>query len=204
MTLPRSWFLPKDESVLTLLIEQWRTVRASIDAVAAWSTSSRSLAEATADVNAAIDTERDQQRSLHRAVRSAFSTPLDAEDIYELGERLSRLHRQLYRLLLEAATDTAVPSPALAEMIATVAEASGPLDLALTRLPAPAAADAADDTADLLEDADLAYRSDVRRSPQADPWTEINEREMYRRAELVVDAMLAVAHRAWYAVSKVS
>lgn len=203
MKLPQSWFLPKDEAVLTLLNEQWRTVGASVDIVARWTLSSTTLQDATAAVASGIDHERDQQRTLHRAVRAAFSTPLDAEDIYELGERISRLHRQLYRLLCEAAIDSTSPSGALADMVAVVSDAAKPLSVALASLPAASGADSADEAAELLEDAGLAYRSGMRAS-HSDPWEEITEREMFRRAELVVDAMLAIAHRAWYAVSKVN
>lgn len=204
MRMPRSWFLPKDESVLTLLNDQWRTVIGSIEVVSRWAASGLPLSEATSALTSALDAEREQQRALHRAVRAAFSTPLDAEDIYELGERISRLHRQLFRLLREASTASTPIPPGLVDVIATVAEASNRLNAALIELPETAAADAADEAADLLEDADLLYRNGVRSAEHSDPWAQISEREMYRRAELVVDAMLAIAHRAWYSVSKVS
>lgn len=204
MKTPRAWFLPATEDLLGLLFAQWSTTRISLDDVRSWADGAMSMADATRALIAAIDREREQQRALHKRVRSAFSTPLDAEDIYELGERISKLHRQLYLLLREADLGGTAPDDGLRSMLMQVVNACDLLDTAISALPLPAASDAADEATDCLEGADGAYRAAVRETRNNDLRVELQQREMYRRAEQVVDAALAIAHRTWYAVSKVS
>lgn len=199
----RTWFVPTEEPLLDLLNAQWLTTHGTLERVIAWAAGREELRATTAAVETAMDTERDQQRALHRAVRSAFSAPLDSEDIYELGERINALHRRLYLLLREASASDLAPDPALLEILSVIGAAAKPLTLSLAQLPLPGAADAADDAADAMEAGDLVYRTAVLALGEGDVRTEIQRRELYRRAEHVGDACLRVAHRAWYAVCKI-
>lgn len=204
MKMPRSWFVPADDHVLDLLTQQWETVSTTMDAVLAWAVGSRTRAETIAAIEPADDREREQRRRLHRHVRAAFSTPLDAEDIYELGERIGTLHRQLYLLIREADVTNTAPPPGMTGILMAVSAAMQSLGKALAILPDAKAADLADDAAELLEAADHAYRVALAGLANADIRLEISQRELCRRADHVADAAARIAHRAWYAVCKIS
>ena len=204
MKAPTSWFLPHDEPVLALLVTQWRTVEKTLDTVVSWTRGSVTLAEVTRALDAAEDQEREQRRTLHSRVRAAFSTPLDAEDIYELGERIGMFHRQLYLLVREADASNTAPDHGLEGILAAVSAAASPLGAALMMLPASEAANVADEAVERLEGADQAYRLALSALTREDVHLELCRRELYRRAEHVTEAAARIAHRAWYAVCKVT
>ncbi|GAB4003734.1 hypothetical protein [Nocardioides ultimimeridianus] len=203
MRKPTSWLLPADEPILGLLTAQWTTVTSSLEAVAAWTHGTTTTAEIRAVLDVAVDRERDERRALHRRVRSAFWTPLDPEDIYELGERIGMLHRQLELLVSEAEASGTEPDRALGVILASVTAAADPLDAVLRTLPATETVKLADEACDRLEAADDAYRAALRGLRGADVRDETHRRELYRRAEQVTEAAIHVAHRAWYAVCKI-
>lgn len=203
MKKPTSWLLPADEPILGLLTAQWTTVTTSLEAVAAWTHGTTTNAEVRAVLDVAIDRERDERRALHRRVRSAFWTPLDPEDIYELGERIGMLHRQLELLVAEAESSGTEPDPALDGILAAVTAAAGPLDAVLRSLPATEAVKLADEACDRLEAADDAYRAALRSLGGAGVRDECHRRELYGRGEQITEAAIHVAHRAWYAVCKI-
>lgn len=203
MKLQRSWLLPSVEPVLPLLNIQWRTVTESLDLVVAWADGRETTGDASAAIKETHKREWAQRRDLHRGVRAAFSTPLDAEDIYELGERIGSLQHQLYLLVREAESSDTAPDDGLAGILAVVVTAAKPLTEALAALPDARAADHADTAADVLAGADHAYRAALRSLASADVRLEICRRELVRRGEHVVDATARIAHRAWYAVCKI-
>lgn len=203
MKLPRSWLLPASEPVLALVNAQWQTVRESLDMVCAWAEGLETTVEANAAIKAAHKAESAQRRALHRSVRAAFSTPLDAEDIYELGERIGHLHWQLYLLVREATASETAADAGLARILRVVAAAAKPLTEALGALPDSSAADSADAAAEILDGADRAYRAALKGLAHDDVRVEIRRRELFRRAEHVVDAMARIVHSTWFAVCKV-
>lgn len=204
MKTPKSWFLPDEEPVLALLGAQWRTVEKELDAVGSWTRGGLTLDEVKAELDEADDREREQRRTLHSRVRAAFSTPLDAEDIYELGERIGMLHRQLYLLVREADASSTTPDAGLEGIISAVSAAASPLSAALMMLPSSDAANVADDASERLEAADQAYRVALSALTHEDVHLELCRRELYRRAEHVTEAAARIAHRTWYAVCKVA
>lgn len=204
MKTPKSWFLPDDEPVLALLGAQWRTVEKTLDTVVSWTRGNLTLAEVTTAIEQAEDQEREQRRTLHSRVRAAFSTPLDAEDIYELGERIGMFHRQLYLLVREADASNTAPDQGLEGILSAVSAAASPMSAALMMLPASEAASVADEAAERLEAADQAYRVALSGLTHADVHLEMCQRELYRRAEHVTEAAARIAHRTWYAVCKVT
>lgn len=201
---PKSWFLPSDEPILALLCAQWRTVEKTLDLVVSWTRGTMTLGELAVAVEAADDHEREQRRDIHSRVRAAFSTPLDAEDIYELSERIGMFHRQLYLLVREAHASNTAPDEGLEGILAAVSAAASPLSAALAMLPAGEAASVADEAAERLDAADHAYRVALSGMRHEDIRLEICQRELYRRAEHVTEAGARIAHRAWYAVCKIS
>ncbi|HWU33279.1 MAG TPA: hypothetical protein VN108_10410 [Marmoricola sp.] len=204
MKRPSSWFLPNEEPVLHVLVAQWGIVADTLRKVSSWTNGTTTLAEIRRAMHQADCDEQDLRRNLHRRVRAAFWTPLDAEDIYELGERIGMLHRQLHLLVREADASQTEPDRGLAGILTAVLSAAESLDRAITLLPSGDAENAADEAAERLEAADHAYRVALASLAEEDIRREISLRELYQRGEHVTEATAHVAHRAWYAVCKIT
>lgn len=202
MRHPLSWFVPREEPVLGLLTAQWATVATTLEAVAGWAAGTSPIDAIRPLVDCATDREREQRQALHARVRAAFWTPLDPEDIYELGERIGMLQRQLDLLVREVGAYPVDPDPGLGGILAAVRTAAATLGQALAVLPADDAAFLADQACDLLDAADDAYRTALHSLADGDIERQIRRRERYHRGEQVTEAAMRIAHRAWYSVCK--
>ena len=85
MKLP--WFLPETPDVLGMLRAQADATVEGLQALVAWAASGGDDAAAD-DVREAEHTADDRKRELRKALTEAFTTPLDAEDLYTMSERL--------------------------------------------------------------------------------------------------------------------
>ena len=198
----KHWFLPHTPDVLGLLGQQAHVTIDGMEAFVGWSRGEAGREEAVSTAEHAADTVK---RELHSQLRAAFSTPLDAEDIYELSERLDEILNGAKNAVREGSVMGIIPNDALAGMAATLAEGVQHLADAFAALPAKAdeatkAADAAIKCERAVEHAyrvamsDLLAVEDLR---QVVAW-----REMYRRYARIGDAIVRVAERVWYAVVK--
>jgi len=203
--LPRAWFLPRDTDTLSLLRAQARTLQSTVDLLSAWPVGSPPASTTVRDLRALLDREEAQRRATHAAVRAAFSTPLAAEDLFELAERLGEFTEAVYMLVREADLTATPADPALHDQIVPVVTATTGLVQAVDALPEDLAAEIADTAADGLQEAEHAYRVAIT-ALEAEPnlRAELRRRELYRRAEHLVAAAHAVARRIWYAVCKIS
>jgi len=139
------------------------------------------------------------------AVRASFSTPLDPEDIFELGERLGVLLTSAYLLVRDAEVSHTAPDQGLSAIMGVVLTASPPLGAAIRQLPHDAAAALADEAADNLGGAEHAYRKAISGlEHEQHARRDIRRRALYRRGEHMTAAMLRIAHRTWYAIRKTS
>jgi hypothetical protein len=205
MRLSPAWFLPHDEDVMLRLREQLDTVSESMDILGSWVHGTVAVDVAIRELRPLVHTERQQRRGLHAAVRASFSTPLDPEDIFELGERLGVLLTSAYLLVREAEVSHTAPDQGLSAIVDVVLAASPPLGAAIRQLPHDAAAALADEAADILAGAEHAYRKAISGlEHEQHARREIRRRELYRRGEHMTAAMLRIAHRTWYAVCKTS
>jgi len=201
MKLPKAWFLPRNPDVLGLLRKQAATVHLSVTALESWAQGDGS----DADVLGPLVTQAEERRAVLLAVREAFSTPLEAEDVFELAQRLSEIAEAAYMLVREADLSRTGPDSHLAAMITAVATAFGKLGEALEMLPRGDAAGIADRAVATLDAAEHAYRQGIAGlESEPDPRREIRLRELYRRAEHLVLATQRLGRRTWYAVCKIS
>ncbi|HVK24003.1 MAG TPA: hypothetical protein VM677_21835 [Actinokineospora sp.] len=199
----RAWFLPSSRDVLGLLRTQLDTVDRVLAIVSRWARGDIDTASAVPLLRELVITEQTQRRDLHAAVRASFSTPLEAEDIFELGERLGEQAESAYALVREADLSATPPDPCLLDMIKAIETIRSPLSEALRALPSTAAATPADQAIDNLADAEHAYRAaigDLENEP--DLRREVRRRELYQRAEHLARRCELVARRTWYAVCK--
>ncbi len=64
-----------------------------------------------------LATEHETRRRLHTQVRASFSTPLAAEDLFELAERLGAVSERAYGVAREAELSRTAPDPRLGQQV---------------------------------------------------------------------------------------
>lgn len=198
----KHWFLPHTPDLIGLLTAQADITIDGMDAFAAWSRGEIGRAE---DVRAAEHSADDARRTLLTELRAAFSTPIDAEDIYELSERLDTVMNSAKNAVREAEVMDITPDAALADMAAQAAEGVRHLANAFVVVKkkpdeATAEADAAIKCERRIEHL---YRVAMSKLCEIDDLGAVTaRREMYRRYARLGEAMVAVAERVWYAVVK--
>jgi uncharacterized protein Yka (UPF0111/DUF47 family) len=145
------------------------------------------------------------RKHLQVALKSAFSTPMDAEDIYELSERLDAVLNGAKNAVREADVMGLYPDGALATMAAELADGARHIEAAFAALPrdgdlATGEADAAIKCERAVEHA---YRTAMSKLMEVeDVRAVIGWREMYRRYARIGDALVRTAERVWYATVK--
>jgi len=82
------WFLPETPDVIGMLQRQAEATASGMDAFAAWAAGDVTRAE---DVRTAEHDCDDLRRQLVDAVRDAFTTPLEPEDLFQLSRDLDRV-----------------------------------------------------------------------------------------------------------------
>jgi uncharacterized protein Yka (UPF0111/DUF47 family) len=200
----RRWFLPESPDVLGLLHDQLGVTLDGMEAFAGWAAGDAAAARVVRDREHAADEER---RRLHRALRSAFVTPLDPEDLFAVSRGVDRILNQAKDLVREAEVMGCAPDPALAEMAALLRDAMARLQTAIGRLDRRGA--------DAIEPADAAIADDRRvervyRRAMAELLAEddlrevIARRELYRRCSRMGETVVDVAERVLYAWVKES
>lgn len=196
------WFLPEDPRLLDLLRRQAAVTVEGLEAFLGWAGGDADLALEVRDAEHRAD---DVRRDIQRGLRTAFTTPLDAEDLYELSERLDDVINGAKDLVREAEVMAVQPDDALAEMADHVLAGTRELAGAFAALPGDAdaattRADAAIKQARRLEHGYRVAMSALLST--TDPRRLMERRELYRRASRIGDAVVRTAERVWYAVVK--
>ncbi len=206
MKLP--WFLPETPDVLGMLRTQAGVTIRGLEALAAWAASSGDPEEAerVRDLEHAAD---DCKRDLLHALSEAFTTPLDAEDLYTMSERLDAVMNGAKDAVRESEVMELAPDEYVAAMAGFLVEGVQQLDEAFSKLktkgaeevgPATSAADAAIKAQRHLE---RVYRKAASALIDVDDLREVmGRREMYRRVSRLSDMIVEVAERVWYATLK--
>ncbi|MBD8057321.1 hypothetical protein ICV35_27210, partial [Rhodococcus ruber] len=155
--------------MLALLQAQAATVEQSMRILRRWGHDEILTRDAVAELRSATAAEHAARRDLHNAVRDSFSTPLEAEDLFELGERLGEIPEAGYALVRESELSCAgltctEPDPYLVGLLDALADAAVPLLDGLRALPRGTAATYADRTIEKLSAAEHAYRVAIESS----------------------------------------
>ena len=202
MRLPRAWFLPETYDVLGTLTAQLDIVETMISVLVTWCAGTGGE-DTVVQLRSLLATERQTRRRLHTQVRSSFSTPVAAEDLFELGERLGGVAERAYGVAREAELSRTAPDPRLGQQVETIAAAMTPLGAAIRALPNTDAARLADEALEQMTRAEHAYREAIADlESETDLRREVRRREQYRRCELLAEAIQHLARRTWYAVYK--
>ncbi len=208
MKLP--WFLPETIDVLGMLRAQAAVTIDGLDALTSWASSRGDAAQADR-VRAAEHEADDRKRALRKALTESFTTPVDAEDLYTMSERLDAVMNGAKDAVRESEVMGVEPDEHAGSMAALLLEGARHLDESFAALaeggpgaegPATAAADAAIKSQRRLE---RAYRSAASSVAEiADLREVIGRQELYRRLSHVSDTVVEVAERVWYATVKES
>ena len=200
----RGWFLPETPDVLGLLRRQVAVTIEGLDGFAAWAAGDASAAQAV------LDTEREGEaakREVLSALRDAFVTPLEPEDVFALSRGVDRILNYARDLVNESEAMACPPDAGIAEMARLLGVALRHIDDAIARLDsdgdkATASADAAITAERQLERA--YYEGMVALLGVADRSERIARRELYRRCSRIGETVVEVAERVVYAVVKQS
>lgn len=206
MRFTRRWFLPEVPPVLEMLHEQFEITRTGMAAFARWAASGGDPEDAQA-VRDAEHGADDHKRELRVALREAFSTPLDREDLYLISERLDNVLNQAKDVVRESEIMAIAPDAHAAEMAALLSEGVGHLDAAVELLlsDAEGATNEADAATKCQRRLERVYRQAMSELLEEEDLKQVTaSREMYRRFIRVGDHLATVAERVWYTVVKES
>ena len=199
----RRWFLPETPDVLGMLGEQIAVTAGGFDALVAWAGGDTAAGER---VRAAEHAADDRKRVLWRALREAFTTPLDPEDLYHLSAGLDEVLNHAKDVVREAEVLSFVPEgPEIAEMATLAAEGVRHLADAFAAIASDI--DAATAAADAAVKSQRRIEKVYRRAMPAlleldDPRAAWVRGDVYRRLVELSDGVIRVADRVWYAVVK--
>ena len=200
----KRWFLPDTPDVLGMLRRQTAITIDGADAFTRWAGGDAAGAQTVLDAERQGDIAK---RDLLSALREAFVTPIEPEDLFALSRGIDRILDYVADLVKESEAMAAPPDAGIAAMAGLLADALRHLDEALSRLGtdgdhASASADAAIAAQRELESA--YYAGMVELLGVEDRTERITRRELYRRSSRIGEAVVDVAERVVYAVVKQS
>lgn len=195
----RRWFLPENVDLLTMLRAQAAITVEGMDALVAWTAGDHDAANEVRHCEHRADTAK---RELWRALRDAFSPPMDAEDLFTLSADLDEVLNGAKDLVREIEVTELTPDPTMHDMATALAESVRHLADAFAGLGG---------TGDPTTDADAAIRSQrhierLYRAALADGLSSATDaderRDAYRALLQLGDRLHRVADRVWYATVK--
>ena len=200
--MKRHWFLPQTPDVLGTLNRQAGITVKGMVAFAAWAAGD----ELQEDVLREAEHEADAvRRELAQQLRTAFTTPVDAEDLFTLSERLDGVLNRAKSTVRDAGLLDVEPREATSLMAAEALTGVQHLALALAAIPAdPATATSeADAAVKNVRHIEKAYMRAIRVLPaEPDLPNALLLREHFHDCLKVGSRIELVADRVWYAVVK--
>jgi uncharacterized protein Yka (UPF0111/DUF47 family) len=203
----RGWFLPETPDVLTMLCQQAEVTCQGMAALVAWADAEPGAAQRVRDLEHEADAAK---RELRRALTIAFTTPIDAEDLYAMSERLDAVLNGAKDSVREAEVMGIEPDQAVAAMAGLLADGARHLKVAFEHLN-PERRDKGDSTATEAADAavktqrqlERVYRKAASALLAVDDLREVmGRRELYRRFSRISEILTQAADRVWYATIK--
>jgi uncharacterized protein Yka (UPF0111/DUF47 family) len=190
--------------MLGMLREQTAITVEGVDALVAWAGGTPGAADRVRDCEHRAD---ERKRELRRALSTAFTTPLDPEDIFELSRGLDEVLNSVKNLVREAEVMRTDHDRAIADMARELATGTRQIGDAFAALDHDrgAATVAADQAVKCQRRAERVYRSAMSALVDVDDLRQVAaRRELYRRLARTNEALIGVAERVWYSVLKES
>jgi uncharacterized protein Yka (UPF0111/DUF47 family) len=203
----RRWFLPESPDVIGMLRRQAAITVEGVDALVAWTGGDADGAERVRTCEHRAD---DEKRELRAALTTAFVTPLEPEDLFELSRDVDDILNSAKDLVREAEVMGTQPDGAMAEMAGYLADGVRHLETALggiAEADRTARAEQATTEADAAVKAQRHLEHAYRRAmsaliDQGDLREVAAKRELYRRLARTGDELVRAAERVWYSVLK--
>ena len=194
------WFLPDSPDVIGMLRRQLDVTTEGVDALVEWALGDASKA----DVVRALEHRGDEhKRELEAALTTAFTTPLEPEDLYTLSRGIDWILNLSKDLVRESEVMACPPDPPLAEMCAALAESVHLLSDAVQLLGTKSddATEKANAALRAQRQIEKVYREAMASLVGIDDLREVmSRRELYRRVARIGEVVVEVAERVWYAV----
>ncbi len=199
------WFLPDTPDVLGLLRAQVAVTDAGLDALLRWTQGEAAAADEIRDAEGRGDAAK---RAVFEALRAAFVTPLEPEDVFALSRGIDWILNYTRDLVTESEVMQCPPDEALADMARLLGEATDAIDRGLVALgsgDASAATEAADAAIAAERQLEQRYYEGMGTLLDVQGRAErIARRELYRRCARIGELVVDVAERVVYAVVKQS
>jgi uncharacterized protein Yka (UPF0111/DUF47 family) len=196
------WFLPESPDVIGMLVRQLATTTEGVDALVEWSKGDESK---TGAIRALEHRADEHKRELEVALKTAFTTPLEPEDLYTLSRGIDWVLNHCKDLVRESEVMACPPDEALAEMCEALAESVHLLAEAVALLGErdPAATERANEALRAERRIEKIYRDAMASLLEVDDLREVTaRRELYRRMARIGETVVDVAERVWYAIVK--
>jgi uncharacterized protein Yka (UPF0111/DUF47 family) len=200
----RRWFLPETPDVLGLLRRQLGVTMEGLDAFGAWAAGDLAAAEGVRDAERRGDVAK---RELLSALRDAFVTPMEPEDVFALSRGIDRLLNYARDLVNESEAMACPPDARIAEIAALIGRALREIDTAVARLGSDvdAATEAADAAIVAERRLEQVYFEGMAALLEVEDRNErIARRELYRSCSKLGETVVDIAERVVYAVMKQS
>jgi uncharacterized protein Yka (UPF0111/DUF47 family) len=202
-----SWFLPENPDVLDMLCRQAEVTCEGMVALVGWANAEAGAADRVRDLEHQAD---DTKRELRLALTNAFITPIDAEDLYVMSERLDAVLNGAKDTVQESEVMGIPPDESVAAMAKLLADGARHLATAFQRLDpdkrgkaGASATEAADAAVKSQRRLERVYREAASALLKVDDLREVmGRRELYRRFSRVSETLVEAADRVWYATVK--
>lgn len=202
------WFLPDTPDVLGILCRQATVTSEGMEALLAWTKGEPRAADRLRDCEHRAD---EVKRELRQALTVAFTTPVDAEDLYVMSERLDAVLNGAKDAARESEVMAIPPDEPLAAMAALLAEGVRHLIEAFERLKkgwrkakdGVSPTDAADAAVKAQRRLERVYREAASALLNVEDLRVVaGKRELYRRFSRISETLIEAADRVWYTTVK--
>jgi uncharacterized protein len=194
------WFLPDTPDVLHLLSLQLDVTKEGVDALVVWARGDQSQATAIRVLEHRGD---EHKRELEKALTTAFTTPIEPEDIYTLSRGIDWILNQSKDLIRESEVMACPPDEPMAQMCEALAESVHLLCEAVELAGAKAGGATERASAALRAERRIekVYRDAMAALLDVPDLREVTaRRELYRRLSRIGEVVVDVAERVWYTV----
>jgi uncharacterized protein Yka (UPF0111/DUF47 family) len=196
------WFLPDMPDMIGMLGRQLDVTREGVDALVEWAHGD----ESKADLVRSLEHRGDEhKRELEEALTTAFTTPLEPEDLYTLSRGIDWILNLSKDLVRESEVMGTPPDESLAAMCEALAEAVHLLSESVELLGQkdPAATERANAALKAERRIEKIYRDAMAGLMELEDVRDLTaRRELYRRVARIGQVVVDVAERVWYAVVK--
>jgi uncharacterized protein Yka (UPF0111/DUF47 family) len=196
------WFLPATPDVLGLLRRQIAVTIEGIDAFAAWAGGDAGAMGAIEDAERRGDVAK---RELLTALRAAFVTALEPEDLFALSRGIDWILNHAHDVVSESNAMATPPDAVIARIAALLADAVRAIDVAVAHVTVDGdkATEAADTAIKAEREIERTYFQGMADLLEVEDRSQrIARREQYRRCIGIGETVVDVAERIVYTVVK--